>query len=166
MTARNKKYQEYKANIIAFGFSKDEFKQICECALKWSLLKFLSVIDMLTKDKNYNIKKEEILWITEDLKKVNRYSTNYNLYIDYLLIKRVAYKFNSSYIKNVLNKAHSNKYLKDKLWIPFVWYEGIQALELWLLVWLFRDDLTDYTTKTDDEWIGIIWQKLIEAWLK
>jgi len=158
---RKNKFTEFKDKLInEYKFTESEFRDLCKYSWKWKVLSFLyTVISLLGKN---DITKDEIFKAMKEIK----YPDNWDIFQNYILVKRKAKNFRDYDIKRIIDKWYAWAYLYDNLpWIQFVWYfdDAIAALKLALDKWLFRKGDLVYTSKTNENTISDLWQALVDA---
>ena len=91
---------------------------------------------------------------------------NWDIFQNYILIKRVAKNFRYEDVKRVVDKGYAWSYITDTIkWINRFWNfdDAIAALKLAIDGELFRKGSLVYTSKTKENTISDLWQALIDA---
>lgn len=146
--------------IDEYNFTESEFRAVCKYAWKWNILSFLSIVTSIL-EKN-NITKDEIFNAMKEIKN----PVNWDIFQNYILIKRVAKNFRYEDVKRVVDKGYAWSYITDTIkWINRFWNfdDAIAALKLAIDGELFRKGSLVYTSKTKENTISDLWQALIDA---
>jgi len=165
INSRKSKFHDLKETLVnTYLFTESEFRDLCKYPWKWNILSFLSTVTSIL-EKN-NITKDEIFNAMEEIK----YPVNWDIFQNYISIKRVAKNFRDYDVKRVIDKWYAWSYIMDTIkWINRVWNfdDAIAALKLWLENGLFRKWNLVYTTKKEEDnpEISDFWQKLLDAGL-